>query len=553
MKNNKSINILLIGVLVIITIVVLVVVLFVLQTFTKKEEPKEPIEVEEQITEEESTQEYPVIEETVEIEMVDSTEEFLAVLKILKEERQEEYADALKKLESINMQENADVQYVLGEMYLRGLGTNSDLDKAGVFFEKAYLYGSERACYMYGKMSFLGYGIRQDYEKSFEAFQVMSEKSAQVNCALGLMYVFGMGTPIDYEKANQYFDKAILGDDTLAQNMKKSLESVQYACKEYQIVKTPEKKTFRKYDYSKASEDLNPYLEELGQKWREQDVYQQFGQELEKIAEMNPIIPATISIFGKDNWLFFQSDVDGSAYEDYVGSNHFTEEEMQGIVENLESYQEAVTKQGGQFVLLIIPNKESVYAEKMPSYIERVSQESRTDLLVSYIREHSSIQVIYLKDSFMNVKDELPLYYATDTHCNMVGSLFAVKEILEMYYEKTIPVSLDNFDVHVSNYTGDIGVMLGREDRYCIDKVYFPQKHKITSEQKVEGSMVLIGDSFSDFINVEASMYFTGGVQHYMVTDYEFDVSKTFTHALSQGTTDLVVLECVERYISRLK
>ena len=66
--------------------------------------------------------------------------------------------------------------------------------------------------------------------------------------------------------------------------------------------------------------------------------------------------------------------------------------------------------------------------------------------------------------------------------------------------------------------------------------------------------MLLIGDSFSEFLNTQAGYYFNGGVNHLMVMNYSYDFYLATENALKGDTVpDVVVWECVERYIDRLK
>ena len=153
----------------------------------------------------------------------------------------------------------------------------------------------------------------------------------------------------------------------------------------------------------------------------------------------------------------------------------------------------------------------------------------------------------------MEQKDICQLYYTTDTHCNMLGCFLGLAELLKQEYGKTPILDVNNFDIHTTKYAGDIGVMIGREDRYAVDTVYFLPSHKVIEEDKVDASMILIGDSFSDFLKMESSYYFKNGVSHYMIMDYGYDYKKAYESALSSTDADIVVWECAERNLERLK
>jgi hypothetical protein len=290
----------------------------------------------------------------------------------------------------------------------------------------------------------------------------------------------------------------------------------------------------------------------VSQKLNESESYKAFSDELAAMSKVKPSLVSSIAIFGKDNWLFFQNEEDGDSYHDYVGDNEFSQSELEAIKDNLEKQEKKANDAGSQFVLLIYPNKEIIYSEKMPSYIKRESETTRTDKLVDYLRENTDLQIIYPKEEYLSLKDEYQLYYATDTHCNMVGTFISLMELLNNIYEKNVTLDIDKFAIHSTEYSGDIGVLIGRDDRYSFDTVYFLGEKGAADEDKVDCSMSLIGDSFSEFLNIEAGYYFKNGVNHYMVNEYSYDYNAAMDAALSKGGSDIIVWECAERCVDRL-
>ena len=64
----------------------------------------------------------------------------------------------------------------------------------------------------------------------------------------------------------------------------------------------------------------------------------------------------------------------------------------------------------------------------------------------------------------------MPLwYYRTDTHANMIGSLFMVSDLLEGCYGAKITPDPDKFEIHMQDYAGDLAAaakMYGQVCRY---------------------------------------------------------------------------------------
>lgn len=465
----------------------------------------------------------------------------------------EKLDETLSLMVEVAEEGNIDAQYFVGEMFLQGIGTKPDMEKAAKYLKQAYDNGNEHAFPIYGKLCFMGDGLRQNYEQAYEAFYNISKPTTEVLCAMGIMNIYGMGVRPDYEKARSYLSTAETAGDIIAKTAKLSIETAVYKRRPSETEIEISKKTVNVVDYSTKKNELVELVDTVYKKIESQENYNKFIQELENMSKMSPELVNKIAIFGNDNWLFFQNSADGTSYHDYVGDNAFSGKELSSIKKNLESQKRKAEEKGAKFILMIYPNKETIYCDKMPSYIIRESEVTRADKLVAYLRENSDIDIIYPKEQFMEQKDSCQLYYTTDTHCNMLGCFLGLAELLRQEYGKTPILDVGNFDIHTTEYAGDIGVMIGREDRYAVDTVYFLPSHKVMEEDKIDASMILIGDSFSDFLKMQSNYYFKKGVSHYMIMDYGYDYQRAYETALSSGNADIVVWECAERNLERLK
>lgn len=562
MKQNKIMNILIVIFVVLLTAIVVVGAWMNQKKNAGKYGTDEPqtvmdkeAEIETEIKTESKTQEAVTQPQAVDADEKHTAKDsaFYQAFQMLVQDSSSPPDEVLAYMTEAAKEGNIDAQYFVGEMYLQGVGTAPDPEKAAAYLQQAYDNGNEHAFEIYGKLCFLGDGVKQDYEQAYEAFRSISAPSAEINCAMGLMNIYGMGVRPDYEKARQYLEQARTDGSMAAKTAQASIEGAVYERRPSEAEPDIGIKAATVIDYGEENSELAVLVETVYGQLESQEKYDRFDEELMRMAEMSPAMAAKVAIFGKDNWLFFQNNEDGASYHDYVGDNAFSEKELLAIMNNLEAQKHKAEASGAKFVLLIYPNKEIIYSDKMPSYIIRESETTRTDKLVAYLEEHSDLEVVYLKEPFLEQKDEIQLYYATDTHCNMLGAFVGLSELLGRIYGKELDLDVASFDIHATDYTGDISVLIGREDRYAIDTIYFLPKHKVAEEDKVDSSMILIGDSFSEFLNMESAYYFKNGVQHYMIMDYEYDFGKALDAALSSGNADLVVWECAERNIERLK
>ena len=143
------------------------------------------------------------------------------------------------------------------------------------------------------------------------------------------------------------------------------------------------------------------------------------------------------AIVGKDGWLFYNSDLsaDGRGLTQFKGIDPFTDEELASAAASLEATKAWCEEHSCEFVLMICPNKERVYAEYMPDYYQssRVSNTCNTDQLVEYLRANTDIRVVWAYEDLLEYKTQHPdepLYFHLDTHWNSLGGYIGSRALL---------------------------------------------------------------------------------------------------------------------------
>lgn len=135
-------------------------------------------------------------------------------------------------------------------------------------------------------------------------------------------------------------------------------------------------------------------------------------------------------VAGKEDWLFYRDSL-----ADYKGTNLYTEEELLQIKENLEKSKAYLDERGIIFVVYIAPNKATIYGEAyLPDGISRQNEQSRTEQLVSYLREHTDIEILFPKEELCQAAEAYPqqnLYFKSDTHWNFLGGYYGAQALLE--------------------------------------------------------------------------------------------------------------------------
>jgi alginate O-acetyltransferase complex protein AlgJ len=133
-------------------------------------------------------------------------------------------------------------------------------------------------------------------------------------------------------------------------------------------------------------------------------------------------------IVGDDGWLVYTAEGD---IDDYQKVRLFTEEELAQFQQNLDALSANYAERGIELIVVVVPNKNTIYPERVPEQLPVFGAESRLDQLTAYLRQHGSEQLIDLRPALLEAKAEREMYYATDTHWNDYGAYIAYSALLD--------------------------------------------------------------------------------------------------------------------------
>lgn len=134
--------------------------------------------------------------------------------------REHEYDEARNRFIPLAGIDSASyAQYLLGDMYYRGLGGNTDYEKAFALFEKSGKAGNMNACNNMAFMYAYGYGVSENLSKARKYFQYAAQQgNAQAQLGLGNLYRLGLGGARDYREAIQWYRRSASHGDSDAMN-----------------------------------------------------------------------------------------------------------------------------------------------------------------------------------------------------------------------------------------------------------------------------------------------------------------------------------------------
>lgn len=168
-------------------------------------------------------------------------------------------------------------------------------------------------------------------------------------------------------------------------------------------------------------------------------------------------------IIGKNDYLFFKGE-EFNAYNQYKRISPFSQEELEIVADRLNHMKEKVELNNAEFIVFIVPNKERVYSEYMPTKINVADCNTNTEELVDFIRNNTDINIIFCNDAIMNAKEkfgeETSLYYKLDTHWNELGAYTGAKELFSVLNIRTL--ELDELEIEKTDYSPcDLAGLIG--------------------------------------------------------------------------------------------
>ena len=174
---------------------------------------------------------------------------------------------------------------------------------------------------------------------------------------------------------------------------------------------------------------------------------------------------ATEVVMGKDGWLYYAGE---GAFEDLMGRLRLSGEQLDLLSEKLEEKREWLERQGIQYLVVVTPNKQTIYPEFLPDYYQEGKQETRFDQVLQALNTDGKNQIVDIRSALLAQKDKKRLYDKTDTHWNYIGAYYGYRELMD-YVGKLFPASdfAGYFNVGSTwqqEPAGDLAVLSGQED-----------------------------------------------------------------------------------------
>lgn len=178
-------------------------------------------------------------------------------------------------------------------------------------------------------------------------------------------------------------------------------------------------------------------------------------------------------IVGKDGWLFEKECESGSEYRDFTGENALNGEQLDEILASVKSRRSFLAKNNMDLIIVLVPDKMSLYESKLPDSIKekKNSSDNRLKAVYNVIKKNTRVGIVDLTEIYSMNKDAFDIYERTDSMLSDMGAYIAYTEIVKAVSKLNISVlrtaALDEFNLNVADDHGkELALRIGEAEKY---------------------------------------------------------------------------------------
>lgn len=256
-------------------------------------------------------------------------------------------------------------------------------------------------------------------------------------------------------------------------------------------------------------------------------------------------------VLGKGDWLFYRDMLN-----DYTGAEPLTDSEIARMALVLDTVDRGVAESGSSLTVAIIPNKGTIYPEKMSDAYPRRDTPSTFEQLSAA----SHARFVPMRET-LDAASGTELYFHGDVHWNGLGARIGANKILESLGDalgQTLPSPdpSDTYEVK-EDWPGDLTRMLDPYATECEPQQYYDGDHVFSYKKRprsVEDLTINTRGGAADVNLLVLRDSFTNQMLEY-IADAAKEV--TFLRAMplplkNVAQYDAVLLEMVERRLPEL-
>lgn len=274
------------------------------------------------------------------------------------------------------------------------------------------------------------------------------------------------------------------------------------------------------------------------------------------------------ALVGKQGWMFLSAE---RAMEDYQGATQFSPEQLAEISAGLWNLKAKLDARGAKLIVLIVPNKQTIYADKIPAELGPLAPVNRLTQLYEENARSGPPVLMDLRPLLTQGRQTRDVYTRTDTHWNNYGAYLSYQAILQRLKPDfpTLEIYPQNEFIFregtpvLGDLLANTGGTLGQEN-YLILEPNFPAKYRFRELELGTGRQVTITwreDApqlprlvmFHDSFGFELRFLLADHFSKATFVPHFSGQQVWSTNWIEQENPDVVIIEFTERYLDSLQ
>lgn len=266
-------------------------------------------------------------------------------------------------------------------------------------------------------------------------------------------------------------------------------------------------------------------------------------------------------VIGKEGWFFFTGE---PSIPDYQNTAALKAGKLARLQKNLDRLNRDLKAKGITLLVIIPPNKSTIYPQNMPEQIPVMGAQSRLDQFLEYMKLKGDTHILDLRPALIEASQSQAVYYKTDTHWNDIGAYYGYVETMSALtadFPVLAPRPLSDFKyTYVGDSVHDLPLSMGLQNYTEEDWLLLPNFEiqlseentalpdgrfirTVTNADKQLPTLLVYGDSFY------------GQLAHFIEPHFSRATVVPFTSIegvwsldwIQREHPDIVIIEIVER------
>jgi len=133
------------------------------------------------------------------------------------------------------------------------------------------------------------------------------------------------------------------------------------------------------------------------------------------------VSPTSTVMLGRDGWLFFLGEDGNSLDRHYRATLAVTAADIDATARELARRTAFLTARGIAYIVMIVPDKFTIYPEHLPPWVTRTAGPTPLERLVAALRARD-VPFVDLRAPLIAAKGRERVYFQTDSHWNLAGA-----------------------------------------------------------------------------------------------------------------------------------